>query len=239
MADKKPKRESFVSPRGTFKFPRLNEPDTKFKAEGEYSTKLVLSADAAAPLIEKLKPVYAAAIKDGKKAWSELKPPVQKKNPFKEVDFHSDDLDADGNETGNVVFNFKLPATGQDKKTGKSWTNKPALFDGKGNKLPPTVSIWGGSEGYVSFEVMPFFVAAVGAGISLRLKAVKVAKLVQGGERGAEGYGFGNEGDEDAYEYDPETDNTSSKSSGAADDDDLDETSDDETSSSEDGEEDF
>jgi hypothetical protein len=237
MADKKPKRETLVSPRGILKYPRLNEPDTKFKAEGEYSTKLVLTADEAAPLIEKLKTLHAAAVKEGKKAWSELKPPVQKKNPFKEVDFYSDDLDADGNETGNVVFNFKLPATGKDKATNKTWTNKPALFDGKGTKLPQSVSVWGGSEGRISFEVMPFFVAAVGAGISLRLKAVKIAKLVQGGERGAEGYGFGDDGDDDGYEYNAETDNAKA-SSGAADDDDLD-NSDEDGNDSADGEEDF
>ena len=38
MATKK--RERFVSPKGTAVWPRLNEPDTKFKPEGEYTVSL-------------------------------------------------------------------------------------------------------------------------------------------------------------------------------------------------------
>ena len=42
------KAERFTSPKGIAVWPRLNEPDTKFKATGEFSTKLAYEADDAA-----------------------------------------------------------------------------------------------------------------------------------------------------------------------------------------------
>jgi hypothetical protein len=41
-----------TTPKGRALWPRLNEPDTKFKEEGEYSVKLILPADKAEPLMQ-------------------------------------------------------------------------------------------------------------------------------------------------------------------------------------------
>ena len=51
-------------------------------------------------------------------------------------------------------------------------------------------SIWGGSVLRISADLIPFYVAAVGAGVSLRLKAVQIIDLKTGGGAGAESYGF-------------------------------------------------
>ena len=41
-----------------------------------------------------------------------------------------------------------------------------------------------------TFEISGYFVASIGAGVSLRLKAVQVLNLVEGGSADAEFFGF-------------------------------------------------
>lgn len=45
----------FVSPKGTAGYPKLTRPDTKFKAEGEYSTALTLDEKEGKAFLETLK----------------------------------------------------------------------------------------------------------------------------------------------------------------------------------------
>lgn len=76
----------YVSPKGAAGYPKLTRPDTKFKAEGEYSTSLTMSKKDAAPLISQIEEAYVEEF--GQKA-------VAKANyPFKEED-------------GQVTFKFK------------------------------------------------------------------------------------------------------------------------------------
>lgn len=198
---KKAKAPSFTTEAGELIYPKLRTPDTKFKAEGEYSAKLRLSEEKAKALIAKLKPHHEAAIEAGKKEYAELKKAVRDKNPFKVADFFTPEYDDDEEPTGYLIFNFKMTASGTVKKgpkAGQKWQRKPALFDAKGKPLPKTIDPWGGTTARISFEVSPYYTTAAGAGISLRLNAVKVLDLVQGGERSASSYGFGEE--EDGYE---------------------------------------
>lgn len=205
MADKKPQHEKFTTPRGIAKYPRLNEPDTKFDAEGVYTTKLVLPGELAQPVIDKLKAVAAVALKDAKtqleaelaEAKGEKKGKLKKQRaelkqadmPFKPV------FDDDGNETGSFEFNFKMKAKRTDKKTQKVIEMAPAFFDAQGVKLKTAPSVWGGTEMKVSCQLVPFYTAAVGAGVSLRLRAVQIIKLVSGGGGNAQDHGFGAEED--------------------------------------------
>lgn len=77
----------YVSPKGTAGYPKLTRPDTKFKAEGEYSTSLTMGKKIAAPLIAQIEEAYVEEF--GAKA-------VAKANyPFKE------------DENGNITFKFK------------------------------------------------------------------------------------------------------------------------------------
>lgn len=76
----------YVSPKGTAGYPKLTRPDTKFKAEGEYSTALSMDKKSAQPLIEQIKQAFVEEF--GAKA-------EPKANyPFKEED-------------GQVTFKFK------------------------------------------------------------------------------------------------------------------------------------
>lgn len=210
MADKKPKNPEFTSPRGTFVYPKLNEPDYGTddfpKPDGEYSVRLRLSEADAEPLLAKLQPLLDEAYAEGRKRFEEL--PVANRKKLKDItenDLFQVEYDKDTEEpTGNLLFKFTMKASGTSKKTGKDWSRKPVIFDAKGRKMNNAPSIWGGTVGKVSFEVRPYFiVGTAAAGLKLGLNAVQVIDLVSGGGRDAEAYGFG---EEEGYEADEDQD---------------------------------
>jgi hypothetical protein len=200
MADqKKQQNPKFTTPAGAFQFPKLFEPDTKYKDAGEYSVKLRLSEEAAAPLIAKLQPLFDAAVKAGEEEYKKLPVKTRKSTAFKETPFYSPVYDEESEEeTGEVEFNFKMTASGVSKKTNKPWTRKPAVFDAKGKPILKDPEMWSGTVGKVNFEVLPYYTTIAGAGISLRLNAVQVIELRTGGAQNASAYGFE---EEDGYEY--------------------------------------
>lgn len=192
MSEKKQKRERYMTPKGVAVFPWLNNPDTKFKAEGEYRVALRMPADEVAPLIEKLQPKLDKAVAEAKKD------PKRKGKKLTVHEFVRPVLDDDGNETGDVEMRFKMTASGISKKTGKPWAMKPDLFDAQGRPLSEEARIFGGSVMKVCFSAEPFD-KPIGIGLSLRLEAAQVIKLVSS-TRDASSYGFGNEGDEEDEE---------------------------------------
>lgn len=211
MAEKKAKRPSFTTPKGTFKFPRLNEPDTKFNSAGEFSVKLVLSKDEAQPLIDKLKPLHDAANKAGKDAFKAMDAAAKKKaekagKKYTLNGFYTEEVDEDGEETGNIEFNFKRTASGTVKKTGKAWSVKSIpMFDAKGKVIK--VNPWGGTVGKVSFSVSEYFIpGTLAAGIKLGLEGVQILELVEGGQKSAKSLGFGEEEGYDGIDDKPEGD---------------------------------
>lgn len=209
MADKKHKNPSFTSPRGVFRYPALSKPDygnEEFpKPDGEFKVQLILDAATAQPLLDKIQPLYDAAIAEGEEKFKGLK--VEQRKKLKELkvnDLYAPEYDRETEEeTGNLIFKFAMVASGKNQK-GEEWSRKPALFDAKGKPLPKTApAIWGGSEGKVSFEAVPYFISGTGAaGLKLRLQAAQVIELVSGGQRDAGAYGFGAE---DGYEASDET----------------------------------
>ena len=50
----------------------------------------------------------------------------------------------------------------------------------KKNPIPNGTSIWGGSLGKIAYQLVPYYVPAIGAGVSARLKAAQIIKLVEG-----------------------------------------------------------
>ena len=102
----------------------------------------------------------------------------------------------DGKPSGNVIFKFKTKAQ-IITKDGKVIPNRVALFDSTGKPMIDA-NVWSGSEMKVSAELIPYYTAMAGAGVSMRLRAVQVTKLVEGGSSNAKGYGFDNV--KDGYE---------------------------------------
>jgi len=183
-----------TTPKTTFIFPALDAPDTKFKAEGEYKVKVRLDQDEAEPILRTIKQIHQNNVQDVRKQKGKGKKVKEADMPYTEVE------DDDGNLTGEVEFNFKLPAQVTRRKDGKVINLSPKVFDAKKNIMEPVPQIWNGSVGKVAFKVRPYE-APIGVGVSLRLQAVQVIE-VQGPNGGnADSFGFD---DEDGYEFSEE-----------------------------------
>jgi len=201
----KVKYEKITTPKGIAVFPRLNDPDTKFVAEGQYSVRLRLSAEDAQPLIDRID-VLAQEMFDAEKARlmkGDGKAKAKAKTLKMADKAYKEAVDDEGNETGEYEFNFKMKAQYTNKKTSKITKQKPKLFDASGKALPDSVSVWGGSIIKVAAQYMPF-ATAIGVGVSLRMNAVQVIDLVTSGGGNAGSYGFG---EEDGYTA-PDADET-------------------------------
>ena len=177
-----------VTPKGIAQYPWLHAPDTKFSEVGDYRTNLIISKDEAKDLISKIDTVIEEAVTLGKEK-SKGKQVKQADPPY------FDEVDDDGNPTGNVIFKFKCKAK-ITTKTGETFPNKPVVVDAKGKPVQ-NVNIWGGSEIKVSAELIPYFTSMVGAGVSMRLKAAQVLKLVEGNNSS---FGFK---EEEGYQHAP------------------------------------
>lgn len=167
-----------------FQYPKLIEPETKFNPEGVYKIVGLLdptTADAVAGQLDDL----LARHKESLKAQA----PTQK---FKLSDLPYGYEEIDG--TPYFVVKSKMKAKGIDRD-GRAWSAAPALFDARGGVIKDRDTIkgmWSGTTGRISFDACPFYQAAIGAGITLRLRAVQIIDLVEGGGS-AESFGFGQE----------------------------------------------
>lgn len=213
--DKKPKPFKGRTPRGVFRYPALDKPDygnEKFpKPDGEYKVQVILSEAQAAPLLKTLEPIHAQAIEEGEEAFKELKVDARKKlKEIKVQDLYAVEYDKETEEpTGNLIFTFKMVASGTSKKAGqepRKWTRRPTIFDAKGKPIVKPPAIWGGTEGIVAFEARPYFIPGTAlTGVKLSLEAAQILELRSGGERSASDYGFGEEDGWSAPDEEPES----------------------------------
>ena len=177
-----------VSPVGVSQYAWLTTPDTRFDETGHYKTNLIINAKQA----QSLKTQIDAEIKKSVALAKEK----AKGKAIKEAPRPYDDELIDGKASGNVIFKFKTKAK-IIAKDGKVIPNRVALFDSAGKPMIDA-NVWSGSEMKVSAELIPYYTAMAGAGVSMRLRAVQVTKLVEGGSSNAKGYGF--EKVKDGYE---------------------------------------
>lgn len=162
------KRETFVTPKGIAVYPWLNKPDTKFSPEGEYKVTLKIPSREAEDLISRLTGIaedyHEELIKTDPKAKH-----LRMNFPWEE------EMDDQGNVTGNYLFKFKQKAniTGKD---GSSYAMKVAIFDAKRN--PSTSLVGGGSEIKVAATVWPYKMGSTKTvGLSLKPTAVQIISL--------------------------------------------------------------
>lgn len=191
------------SPAGVAVYPKLNKPDTKFNPAGDYSCKLRLSAsdESHAAFLAELTSMAQAQF-DAAQADLKEKRNFKAAKEMKLAVPYTEELDEEGNATDAVIVNFKMKAQFSSKE-GETFTQKPKIFDAKGVEITKPPMIWSGSVLKINAEVVPFYTATAGAGISLRLRAVKLLKLVSGGNGDAKSFGFGDdEAGEDGYTFD-------------------------------------
>ena len=170
-----------TTPKATFRYPKLIEPETKFTPEGHYKVTAVIPAEDAGPMADQLDALF-----EEHKASLKAQAPGQK---FKAVDPSFGYEDIDGKPC--FTISVKMKAKGVDRD-GRTWSAAPALFDATGAPVKDREALrgmWSGTIGRVSFEACPFYQAALGAGITLRLKAVQILNLVETGGS-ADSFGF-------------------------------------------------
>ena len=151
---------NFVSPRGTAKYPKTDQPysfnqkmnKSVHDPDGQYELQIITDAETAAPFLK----LVQQAIKD-----SGIEP---QNLPFKKV------VDKDTNKpTGEIEFKFK--AYGKDNN-GKSQRLK--FFDAKAKPMPTNFALTSGSvvrvDGWVS-------VAKLGARLNMR--GVQIISLAE------------------------------------------------------------
>lgn len=184
--------KNYTTPKGIAVWPKVTKPDTKYKPEGEYSVSLVLDGEDAQSL---------KLLIDGEMSANATE--EQKKVKGKKIKVYDPpyrvELDDDNNETTRIRFKFTQNAI-ITKKDGTKVKMFVTIFDSKAQVIKDVknMNIGSGSAIKVCFQINPWCSPTLGAGVSLRLKAVKLLKVVEGGASAA-AYGF--EGEEEGFEY--------------------------------------
>lgn len=171
-----------TSPKGTAQWPKLSEPDFKFKAEGEYSINLLLNPAEAEGFTEKVTGILQTYYKE--------QCATLRKSSLKMADLPwKNDTSKDGSETGLLRIKFSMKASWLNKDGSKGGERKPAIFDSKGGVFAGPVG--GGSTVRVAADINPWYSPALGCGVSLRLRAVQVLELrAPSGPTNSAAYGF-------------------------------------------------
>ncbi len=183
----KEKAVQLVSPIGTASYPFLTRPDTKFDSDGEYRVGLLLSATEAQEMMKAIDAAMTDSLEKAKKENPQKAKKIQMaKPPYFEV------TDDDGNETVDIQFNFKLKAKVTPRNGGEPIELRPKLFDAAGTPIvSKDIRIGSGSRIKVCADISPYHTDLVGAGVTLRLKAVQIIELVEYLGQSADKFGFG------------------------------------------------
>lgn len=207
MSDEKFPNVKFNTPRGTFLYAWLDKPDTKFDADGLYKVTQQLPASAVETLpvgeittlhgdfVDKLRQSLIAKGQGQKAKTLKIKTEYFPKEYDKKT----------GEETGNVLINASMKASGVSKTKGP-WTRKPDVYDVHGQ--PYAGRVYGQSVGILRIEARPWYVASSNeTGVSMKLVAAQITKLVDGaGTRPAGLHGFADEAPKGAVEREPGSD---------------------------------
>lgn len=215
---------NITTPKAPAIWPKLNEADTKFDADGVYEVKLAFNGDEPGydTMISKIESVIDAEFDKKVKELTEDGKAAIAKKLTKVSPINEEEDSETGEPTGRTLLKFKMKASGTSKKTGKRWTRKPDIFNAKGVKLKAPPSIGGGSVLKVSFDPAGYYNAkdkVVGA--SLRLEGVQIIELVSFGSKNADAYGFGAEDGYDGEDDGEMEAQTPGGAAGADEDDDL------------------
>lgn len=205
----KVKKITYSTPKGMGLFTHIVEPDYGTEQypikDGQFSTTLILDADATEVLKAKLKNEIDEACNQAEEKFAGLKRIQREK--LGSVTFNpvcAPEYDKEDNPTGNYVWRFKTAAYLEDRNTGKKRLRTVPVFDSLNQRVELPEEPGNGSIIRVSFTTNPYFVDGQGmGGLSLYLNAVQILKLSKGGERRAEDYGFTAE--EDGFTAETET----------------------------------
>ena len=184
------KSKRITTPLGIASYPSLNpdNPDTRFQEMGEYKVKLIVPKEEAADFIKEVEAFHAEAKEHFRLEKKSKKPVKVCPLPIAE------EVDDDGNLTGNVLLNCKLKAKGL-RKDGTTYSNKLVLFGADLEPFVPEGQISGGSTMKVALNLFPWHTSLLGCGVTFKIDAVQIINVVEyaGRPATATGYGFGAE----------------------------------------------
>lgn len=157
---------------GKAHYPRLIRPDTKFNSLGVYQADIRVPAEEAKDLMQELATVY--------KEWTGKAPNKADNFMWKE------DLDEDGNSTGDILFKLRVKNFERD---GQVVQRRPKIFFR--NEDDKTENIGGGSSMKVQFQVYCW--TASQKGVSLQPLSVLIEEVVEYESAGGNPFGVGSE----------------------------------------------
>jgi hypothetical protein len=173
-----------TTPRGRTEWAKLWTPDTKFNVDGEYGTKLVMDNSDATDIMAMLDEAHALAIDAAVEETGKARNKIRVTDPY--------DVNP---ETGDVTIKLKLKAKVTTQK-GDTFEQKPAVFDAKRQPIHKEIPLWNGSLVRISFQIISYYTALAGAGLSLRMRSVQVIEALAGSGESASMFD-----DEDGYEH--------------------------------------
>ena len=185
----KTKGKAVVSPAGSALWTKVITPDTQFDRNGTYETSLVLDPadEKVSVFLNGLEALSAAAVKECKGVLGD------KGGALKVFPITKDELDKEGEPTGNVIIKAKLKAKDYEFKD-----QTVAIYDVKGRKEDNwSTDIGNGSIIKLGVFAFPYYMAKDNiVGVSLKLDKLQLIELVEyengggfGDESGEEGFG--------------------------------------------------
>lgn len=217
MAEKRKRKPRYVSPAGFSIWPYLNKPDDQpingNPQRPAYKNRLRLDEDDDTPVLingkksdESLKELIDRLVDE---AWDEHEIPAKYKKKASKIYPYEEEVDDEGEPTGNLIFKFKQNA--EIEVNGEKRKVTIDLFDARKKKVKSLVG--NGSIVKMAFTTRPFGMVQGKdyiVGISLDFSAAQVLKLEAYGGGNADSYGFGDEEDYDGVDDDYQDDDDDS-----------------------------
>ena len=163
-----------ITPTGEFLFLHLvkDQPDFKYKPEGEYHVKLILTKEEAEADIKAIQDEIKIKVAEYHKKKPNSTGAIKRASlPYK------NDVD----DPTKIVFTFKMKASGTNSKTGVPFKQAPQLSNADASAFDTSKKIYGGTKGRIKYYPYGYYVDAQGVGCSLRLMGAQITDLVEGG----------------------------------------------------------
>lgn len=164
---------SLTTPKAVVLWSNLHAPNTKFNAEGVYDISVIIQDADFKEIKSKLEDLQIKAAKEYQTTYRK-KPSMANSAPFKR------DVDKEtGEELPQWVLKAKMPAKATVNMNVTE--RKPTVVDSQLKPVPSGTIVGRGSIVKVNILFSPYFVPAIGLGISAKLKAVQIIELSSSG----------------------------------------------------------
>lgn len=201
MSDKR-EQFRFMTGTGVAVYPNIHKPSQKY---GKFECKLILDPDdeTLKEIVKKAEEMRDRFAEEKRKELIAGKK-MAKAKAIVLADIVKPEYNDEGEETGMVSLKATADHVGK-RKDGSTFTRTITVVDSRNKKLAKVPLIFGGSELKMAGVAFPYYNASNDTvGVSFRLEAVQVIKLVSGGAQhnfGAEEGGYESEDDGEGHDF--------------------------------------